>query len=166
MSKNGIRLFKQVLMENGQKPKNFRDALRARVGSNGELIWDTLVDLAEGRAWQVELPDGRVSQPMIPSSDVRLRAAQDLRETLFGRAVLQTEAIKAEEEAQNLAQIRALSDDELRLKAQAILAKRAIDPGQETDAELVSESQKLFEELSIEELARSIHAATIGDEDE
>lgn len=125
------------------KIKNWRTRLRARIGDRLEEI---MYELAEGRAWIPTLPDGSISSPLVPSGDVRLRAAIALKEMLDGRAVPQTEVIKAEMEAQDMESIRALSDAELEAEARKILEsrqQRALNPGPVTDAEIVPDDLAL-----------------------
>lgn len=113
---------------------NWRQRLRAKIGDRLEEI---LLELAEGRAWVPTLPDGQITDPVVPSSDVRLRAALALKELMDGKAVPQTEIVKAEQEAQDLEAVRALSDAELEAEARKILESRrpkALDPGPVTEA--------------------------------
>jgi len=118
---------------------SWRDRFRVQIGDELDQI---LMDLARGKAWIPTLPDGSISAPVIPSSDVRLRAATTLKEMLDGKAVAQTELLKAEQEAKDLESIRALSDTELEAQAAKILEERrrpALNPGPVTDAEVVTE---------------------------
>ncbi len=116
------------------KSKSWRDSLRHRLPV--DKLHDILADLAEGRAWTIELADGLVSAPIVPSSDIRLRAAMFLHEALYGKAVAQTEIQKAELEAKEFESIRALDDDELEREALRILdARKVARLGASTDAE-------------------------------
>ena len=143
MATPSFKVITQALAESMPqvtKSKNWRDALGARIGTRGEKIWEILADLAEGKAWMAQLPDGQISIPVIPSSDVRLRAAIALAEMKFGKAVAQTEILKAEAEASEMESIRALSDAELEAEATKILAERRMPvlvAGPEVDAEIV-----------------------------
>lgn len=119
------------------RPKNWREDLRQQT-KNGAELHRIMLSLARGEAWQASLPDGKISAPMIPSGDVRLRAAMFLEEQLFGKAVAQTEVTRAEQEAKELEAIRALTDDELAAEAERILEARrvpALTEGRITEAE-------------------------------
>lgn len=141
-----------------QPPKSWRDALRARLGKNGEKLHEILADLAEGKATFVTLPNGQFSEPVLPTPDVRLRAAMFLQEQLYGRAVPQTHVSLAEQEAQEMAAVKALDDDALEKEAARILAARATlqptNPVVDTDF-------KPTLDPSIEEFARLTWEATV-----
>jgi len=133
----------------GKKPKSWRESLRRRLPA--ERMHEILADLAEGKAWMAELPDGRCSAPVMPSSDVRLRAAMFLHEALYGKAVAQTEIQKAEQEAKEFEAIRALDDDELERRAADILEARRrakLTAGPVTDAEFTVIPEKDEREIS------------------
>lgn len=104
------------------RAKTWRESLRRRLPA--DRMHEILADLAEGKAWMAELPDGRQSAPVLPSTDVRLRAIMFLHEALYGKAVAQTEIQKAEQEAKEFEAIRALTDDELEHEATRVLATR------------------------------------------
>lgn len=133
-------LVAEVVAESLPKParhRGWRAELREVVGPN---LHNVLWDLAQGKAWTVELTNGMISAPIVPSSDVRLRAAMFLHETLYGRAVPQTEVARAEQEAKEIAAVQALSEDELAAEAQRILEARkvrALGPGAVMEAEFV-----------------------------
>ena len=103
MPENPFAIAVRAINDNApaNKARTWRDALRAQLGTNGERLHTILADLAEGKAWMAQLPDGRCSVPVLPSSDVRLRAAMFLHESLYGKAVAQTEIQKAELEAKD-----------------------------------------------------------------
>lgn len=89
-----------------------------------------------------ELADGRCSAPVLPSSDIRLRAAMFLHESLYGKAVAQTEIQRAEQEAKEFEAVRALDDDALEAEAFRILEARKVaklNAGASVDAEYTSE---------------------------
>ena len=130
-------LIAKSLAEN-DKPRSWRESLRRRLPA--ERMHEILAELAEGKAWMAELPDGRCSAPVLPSSDIRLRAIMFLHEALHGKAVAQTEIQKAELEAKEFESIRALDDDALELEALKILEARKtnrLSSGPVTDAEFV-----------------------------
>lgn len=136
---------------------NWRQRLRGRIGDRLDEI---LFELAEGRAWVPTLPDGSITDPVVPSSDVRLRAALALKEMLDGKAVPQTEIVKAEQEARDLDAVRALSDAELEAEARKILEGRtpkALNPGPVTELEV-------NEEVDTERCALQIWNAPCSDE--
>jgi hypothetical protein len=137
----GLSIVSSALQASLQKerPKNWREDLRQQT-KNGAELHRILLSLARGEAWQATLPGGMVSAPILPSADVRLRAAMFLEEQLFGKAVAQTEVTRAEQEAKELESIRALTDDELAAEATRILEARrvpALTPGPATIAEYV-----------------------------
>lgn len=107
-----------------------------------DRLHDILSSLAEGKAWMAELADGRCSAPVLPSSDIRLRAAMFLHESLYGKAVAQTEIQRAEQEAKEFEAVRALDDDALEAEAFRILEARKVaklNAGASVDAEYTSE---------------------------
>lgn len=141
-------------LKDAKVPRTWRDRYRPA----GDELRDILMDLARGRAWTPTLPDGRIADPVVPSSDVRLRAAIALAEMIDGKAVPQTEVVKAEQEARDLEAVRALSDSELEAEAAKILAARrkpALDPGPVEDAQ---------EELDLEKVVGEIWAAPGSEE--
>lgn len=112
----------------------------ARLTRNGRDMQDVLYNLAMGNAYEVKLPDGRVSEPIIPTAEVRRACAVTLHEWLHGKAVAQTEVMAAEKEAEDVQQYRALSDAEL-----AAAAIPYLERIQQTRRELArgdSESEK------------------------
>jgi hypothetical protein len=110
-----------------ERPKDvWRAALRQAVGSEGQRLWRTLLDIAEGRAWQPELPDGRLGPPQTPSAADRVAAATYLANTLFGRPVDQTQIVEAERAANEHAALQALTDAELLEEARRVVEGSAI----------------------------------------
>lgn len=119
--------------------KNWRAALRAETGQYGENLWPMMAQLAKGLPWQVTLPDGRLSAPVMPTPDVMLRAQMFLAEMQFGKAVPQTEIQKAEQEAADFEAVRSLSDEQLFAEAAKIIDAQRVNqltPGTQ-DAEFV-----------------------------
>jgi hypothetical protein len=94
------------------KSETWRSAMR-RLTKDGAELHQVLYNLAMGSVQVVELPDGRVSEPIIPSPEVRRAAAVDLLHMLHGKPVAQTEVVKAEQEAEDAKQYAALSDEQL-----------------------------------------------------
>lgn len=109
-TENGKALTK-VLADKNAKVTG-RAIVRA-LSNNGVDLYAKLYDIAMGKPFVYKMDDGRESQPLFPSLDVQRQAAKDLVELTFGKAVPQTEVIKAELEAQNLEQLEALSDEQL-----------------------------------------------------
>jgi hypothetical protein len=115
-----------VLVQSPISPTNWRSYVRRLVGSKGEKVIETLVDLMEGRPWVPVTLDGRMMEPLVPTAEIRLRAAIHLSEMMHGKAVSQTEQVEAEDEATELESIRALSDEELERRARTAL-QRGLD---------------------------------------
>jgi hypothetical protein len=152
---NPFAIVQAALTDSGKRSKNWRDDLRSKVGHN---LHDILYDLAQGKAWQATLADGRLSAPVLPSSDVRLRAAMYLHEALYGKAVIQTEVQKAELEAREMESINALSDDELAIEAMKIIHGRRVPALVEsTEAVIIEENPK---EMTDHDLAVRVFSAT------
>ena len=94
-----------------------------------------MLELAEGRAYRPVLPDGTEGPPIVPSPEIRLRATVELADRLYGRAVSATEQVQAEQAANDLEAIRALSDGELAQRVKGALerglakldARKAVD---------------------------------------
>jgi hypothetical protein len=106
-----------ILKRDGQV--SWRGELRARVGSQGERLWDIILGIAEGTPLTAVLPDGR-EHVSVPNADTRLKAAIFLAESLFGKAVTQVEQKQAETEADEL---KAMGDQELERRARDILQR-------------------------------------------
>lgn len=112
--------------------RTWRAALR-HITNDGEDAMVVLRDLMEGRPFVATLPDGRQSEPVIPSPEVRRAAALDILHLLHGKPVAQTEVLKAEREAEDLEKYKAMSLDALVAAAAPLLAR--VEP--ESPAELV-----------------------------
>ncbi len=120
---------------------------------------EILADLAEGKAWMADLPDGRCSAPVLPSSDIRLRAIMFLHEALHGKAVAQTEIAKAEQEAKEFESIRALDDNTLEAEAFKILEARKVERRMLDQGSTIAE---YTEELTIDDWVRIISESDSG----
>lgn len=115
-----------------ERPRDiWKTALRQAVGPEGQRLWRVFLDIAEGKAWQPELPDGRLGPPQVPSSGDRVAAATYLSNALFGRPVDQTQIVQAEQVAEQSAALRALSDAELLEEAKRIVEGVAVVKGEE-----------------------------------
>lgn len=101
------------MITKGLGPKQTVRQLISRLTNGGEELVITLYDIAQGKAHVCTLPDGRVSEPMIPTFEVRRAAAKDLLELFGGKAVPQTEIMKAEEQSEKQAQLDAMTPEEL-----------------------------------------------------
>lgn len=111
--------------DKGNDTKNWRSVLR-KITDGGQMPMLVLAEIARGEVFIPKLPDGSEGEPQVPGTMARLTAAQLLHEQLYGKAVAQTEIVKAEEETKLQAQVQALSDSELQAKVFAYLEKRAI----------------------------------------
>lgn len=103
----------------------------ARITNNGTMLDEILLGLALGAAYEPVLPDGRKGEPVVPSPEVRRAAAVDLMHMLRGKPVAQTEVMKAEKEAEDLEQYRALSDADLERVIQGEYKLLSNDPDSE-----------------------------------
>ena len=112
----------QTLVRIGGKPDTWRSSLRKIVGDDGKL-WRIMLELAEGRAYRPVLPDGTEGPPIVPSPEIRLRATVELADRLYGKAVSATEQVQAEQAANDLEAIRALSDGELAQRVKGALER-------------------------------------------
>lgn len=101
-------------------PAGWRSTIRSLVGPSGENLWRILYDLAEGKPYTPTLANGMQGEPIVPTAEVRLQAARDLADRLFGKAVAQTEIVKGEAAGAVQEGIHALSDGELKAR---VLAK-------------------------------------------
>lgn len=102
--------------------RTWRSALR-HITNDGEDAMVVLRDLMEGRPFVATLPDGRQSEPVIPSPEVRRAAAVDVLHLLHGKPVAQTEVLKAEREAEDVERYKAMSLDALVAAAAPLLAR-------------------------------------------
>jgi hypothetical protein len=132
-----------------QKPKSknraqgFRAAIQRIAGDDGDKLIQLLMDHAEGKPLIPRLTDGRIGPPIIPTAETALRATIELTHLLGGKPVGQDQILAAEKASRDLAEVQALSDDELEARARAILARGLgrLDAGKdlaESDGELVA----------------------------
>lgn len=131
---------------------NWRAYVRKRVGGRGERIFDVLADLMEGRVITPRDDAGRMMEPIVPTPATMLQAAMYLGDMMFGKATSQTEQVAAEAEASRHEALRALSDEELKLRVKKHLESEV------TDAELVEDTQAALGEgtVTLEELEESL----------
>ena len=105
--------------------------------TNGGI--DTLVrlaNIANGVPQRTTLEDGTHSEWIIPSISEQRQALQFLAEFQLGKSVAQTEVVKAETEADEHAQMSAMSDAALRDAARPFLErieKRELEQGEVDD---------------------------------
>lgn len=104
-------------------PIGWRGALKRMAGENGERLWELIMAHAEGKPLIPKLPDGREGPPIIPTPESSLRAAIELAHMFAGKPVTQDQIMAAEQASKEMAEIRALSDGELRERARNILQK-------------------------------------------
>lgn len=106
----------------GSVVKNFRSQLR-QVTNGGLDQLATLHAISQGLPWRAQLPDGQHTDWIVPTTAERMAASQLLWEYMHGKAVAQTEVLKAEHEAEDVAQYRALSDEQLAEAARPYLER-------------------------------------------
>lgn len=109
-----------TLLPAKNKSQSWRKALRDLTDDGRELL-TILLDISRGMPQQRTLPDGRVSEPMVPTAEVQFQAAKSLFEFLNGKAVAQTEVIKAEEQTILQEQLAAMSNEDLLEAARPLL---------------------------------------------
>lgn len=144
--------FKPVSLSKNQA--NWRGDLRARVGVNGEKLWEIILDIAQGKPLVCTLPDGR-EKVTIPDAGTRLKAAIHLGESLFGKAVSQIEQKQAEDSAN---EIKAMGDLELEARARNILARGL----QKLDARLAANGTDIACEEDAEDVQEAGQAVGVG----
>lgn len=91
---------------------NARAMLRQVTNGGMEQLL-TLHAISQGMPWRAELPDGKQTDWIVPTTAERMQAAQTLWEYQHGKAVAQTEVLKAAEASDELAQYQAFSDEQL-----------------------------------------------------
>lgn len=124
-------IVEKTLNKHNEK-ENWRNLMK-KMTNGGQLPFTVAIEIAQGTPFVPELPDGTRGEPQVPNASTRLVAAQWLHEQMFGKAVAQTEIVKAEEETKLQSQVAALSDAELQAKVFAYLEARGkeahdIDP--------------------------------------
>jgi hypothetical protein len=119
--------------EKGMTPiLNWRRQVR-HMTNNGIDGFKVLINLMNGVPQKVTLPDGTESEWIIPTMEVQRQSAKDIIEFINGKAVAQTEVMKAEKEAEDVEQYQAMSDDALREAARPFLerAQKKLSEGEE-----------------------------------
>lgn len=110
------------------KPVNWRKATRELTNNGLDLI-KRLYDISQGAPYRAVLEDGKYTEWEVPTIETQRAAAKDLFEFLHGKAVAQTEVLKAAKESEEVEKYQALSDDALKE-----FLKR-VESGEEVDAE-------------------------------
>lgn len=107
---------------NTQNKETIRKAI-TRLTNGGEHLIVKMLNLSAGNPIKVPSIDGQEHEPIIPTAEVQLAATRDLLDRAFGKAVAQTEVLKAEVEAEDMAQYAAMSDEQLREAAAPYLER-------------------------------------------
>lgn len=95
-----------------------------RLTDGGQDLVLRMLNLSAGVP--IEVPptsDGKKCDPIVPTAEVMLQATKDLLDRGWGKAVAQTEVVKAELEAEDAAQYAAMSDEALREAARPFLER-------------------------------------------
>lgn len=132
----GNRLARAARQETERK--SWRSLLR-ELTNNGVEQFTILRELSLGTPLVATLPNGKESDPVVPSAEVRRAAARDLLEFLHGKPVAQTEVAHAEAENRLLEQVQALTDAELEARVRDLLAS-----GEVVDAEVTQAKRPLL----------------------
>lgn len=111
-----------VCPPNTMNKETIRRAI-TRLTNGGEHLIVKMLNLSAGNVIPVRGLDGREHDPIIPTAEVQLAATKDLLDRAFGKAVAQTEVLKAEQEAEDMAQYAAMSDEQLREAAAPYLER-------------------------------------------
>ena len=102
--------------------RNWRRQVR-QMTDDGLDAYKVLINIMNGHPQKVKMPDGSESDWIIPSVETQRAAAKDIAEFLHGKAVAQTEVMKAEKENEDVMQYQALSDADLREAASRFLER-------------------------------------------
>lgn len=108
---------------------------------DGADVMTVLHNLAMGHAYTA-VHDGKETEPIVPSPEVRRAAAMDLLTFLHGKPVAQTEVAKADEVAEEMVQYSAMSETELR---RIVALSDAEKKRKELTGDFTSESEASFE---------------------
>ena len=103
--------------------KNWRRLVREAT-DDGYEMFTILMNIARGSPFKVQNPDDpNAFSWETPTVEVQRQAAKDVIEFLHGKAVAQTEVVNAEKEAEDLAQLTALTDEQLADAARPFLER-------------------------------------------
>ncbi len=117
---------------------NWRRQARA-LTDNGLDMLRGMINIANGVPVISTLEDGSHTEPMAPTVMERLTAQKSVWELIHGKAVAQTEVMKAEKEAEDTAQYAALSDEALMEAARPFLERverEKLGAGEEEEGEI------------------------------
>lgn len=96
------------------KAVNWRKQLReATELEEGNILLARAINIALGNPQRATLPDGSYTEWTVPSVGEQKDMLKFLLEMDKGKAVAQTEIVKAELESEDLAQYRSISDEDL-----------------------------------------------------
>jgi hypothetical protein len=101
------------VMEGKSTKDTFRRVLR-KLSNDGLDYAMALDEIARGKPFQVELPDGRVSDPQVAPLGVRADVLKFLWEQMHGKAVDQTKVVEAEVAAEDAERYRSMTEEQLR----------------------------------------------------
>jgi len=93
--------------------------------SGSSILDQHMVHIAMGKPWRSELPDGQYTDWVVPTTSERLQALTFLTEQRDGKAVAQTELLKAMVEEDSAEQYRAYSDEQIAAAARPYLERIA-----------------------------------------
>lgn len=123
-------------LDKGSKKENWKHVARL-VTNNGMDMLEKLISIGRGEVQQTTftLPTGEtmLTEPLVPPISDQRQAAKDVFEFIHGKAVAATEVVRAESEAEQMARLQSMSDDELRRLAAGIEDAELVEQGTEMD---------------------------------
>ncbi len=105
--------------------ESWRSQMR-RINNGGLDVLLRIQAIANGDAVRTTLPSGEYTDWMVPTIAEQLNAQQFLAEFQLGKAVAQSEVMKAEEATNDQAQYAAMSDEALAEAARPYLERTAV----------------------------------------
>ena len=133
-----VRAGPEPRPQNSNPKAHWRAVLRMTDVTGADDIL-ALRNIAHGVPQRRELPDGTYTEWMVPTFETQRQALKDLHELQHGKAVAQTEVLRAEQEAEDVAVYHALSDQQLKELAapylERIEAKKSLPKGEEDDSD-------------------------------
>lgn len=104
--------------------------VRARIAATvpPDQIWAWMVEMARGQPVVPKLEDGRQGPPIVPTAETVLAARRYLCDAYYGKPVPQTEVVAAELAGQDVEQLQAMSDDQVRELAAKFLERQPALP--------------------------------------
>ncbi len=94
-----------------------------RLTNGGEDLVLRMLNLSAGVPIEVPTVNGKQTDPIIPTAEVMMAATKDLLDRGWGKAVAQTEVLKAELEAEDASMYAAMTDDQLKEAARPFLER-------------------------------------------